>query len=408
MRKVILMITVLIFTSHSNSQGWVQQNSGTTQHLRDVYFINQQTGYAVGGLSTGIVLKTTNGGTNWNQVNTGSNIISYSVFFINVQTGFITPPSITKTTDAGSNWTMSGASSCLDVFFLNNNEGYACGYTGRINKTTDGGNNWITQNSGVTHDLNSIFFINSVTGYAAGYYATEPNIFYRILRTTNGGNLWTIHQQGASQSTTQKAITFSDSITGYFIDGGSIYRSSNSGNNWAVVFTYNTLYAVNFPSPRFGFVVGDNGVILKTSDYGINWSPMISGVSNILYSVFFADTLVGYAVGHSGIIIKTTNGGVTFTEPIYTEIPNQFSLSQNYPNPFNPTTNFEFRIADFGFVNLTIYDVLGREVETLVNIEMKPGTYKADWNASNYPSGVYFYRLNTENFFDTKKMMLIK
>jgi hypothetical protein len=94
--------------------------------------------------------------------------------------------------------------------------------------------------------------------------------------------------------------------------------------------------------------------------------------------------------------------------PVSSEIPGEFSLSQNYPNPFNPATNFEFRIAGFGFVNLTVYDALGRQVETIVNQNLSPGTYKADWTASSYPSGVYFYRITSQDFTDIKKMILVK
>jgi hypothetical protein len=90
------------------------------------------------------------------------------------------------------------------------------------------------------------------------------------------------------------------------------------------------------------------------------------------------------------------------------EIAEEFSLSQNYPNPFNPATSFEFRIAEFGLAKLVIYDIMGREVATLVNEELRPGSYKADWDASSYPSGIYFYTLTAGSFTDTKKMVLIK
>ncbi len=89
-------------------------------------------------------------------------------------------------------------------------------------------------------------------------------------------------------------------------------------------------------------------------------------------------------------------------------IPSSYSLSQNYPNPFNPTTNFKFSIPQAEFVNLTIYDAMGRVVETLHNGELTPGTYEANWNASNYPSGVYFYKLSSADFNQTKKMILLK
>ena len=93
---------------------------------------------------------------------------------------------------------------------------------------------------------------------------------------------------------------------------------------------------------------------------------------------------------------------------INSEIPSSFSLSQNYPNPFNPTTNVQFSMFNFQFVTLKVFDILGREVVTLVNEKLSPGTYTVDWNASEYPSGVYFYRLQTEGFTETKKMSLIK
>ena len=95
-------------------------------------------------------------------------------------------------------------------------------------------------------------------------------------------------------------------------------------------------------------------------------------------------------------------------QPVSNEIQSEFSLSQNYPNPFNPVTNFEFHIADFGFVTLEIFDALGRNIETLVDSQLKPGTYRVDWTAVNYPSGIYFYSLKTNSFSDTKKMVLVK
>ncbi len=102
--------------------------------------------------------------------------------------------------------------------------------------------------------------------------------------------------------------------------------------------------------------------------------------------------------------------------PINNSIPVSFSLYQNYPNPFNPTTKIKFDIPLSRGVpegrgvltHMTIYDLLGREVATLVNENLLPGIYEAEWNASNYPSGVYFYKLQTETFNITKRMVLIK
>ena len=88
--------------------------------------------------------------------------------------------------------------------------------------------------------------------------------------------------------------------------------------------------------------------------------------------------------------------------------PEGYSLSQNYPNPFNPTTNFGFRIADFGLVTLKVYDLLGREVATIVNKELNTGNYKYQWNAGNLASGIYLYRIQSGNYSLTKKMILLK
>lgn len=89
-------------------------------------------------------------------------------------------------------------------------------------------------------------------------------------------------------------------------------------------------------------------------------------------------------------------------------IPNTFSLQQNYPNPFNPSTNIGFRIADRGFVSLKVFDILGNEVATLVNEEKPEGSYEVTFDAAELPSGIYFYKLQSGGFIETKKMLLLK
>ncbi len=97
--------------------------------------------------------------------------------------------------------------------------------------------------------------------------------------------------------------------------------------------------------------------------------------------------------------------GVTQTS---SEIPAEYMLYNNYPNPFNPATKIKFDIPKGGFVKLTVYDAIGREIEELISKELSPGSYETAWNADGYTSGIYFYRLETRNYIDTKKMMLIK
>ena len=104
---------------------------------------------------------------------------------------------------------------------------------------------------------------------------------------------------------------------------------------------------------------------------------------------FFSNSFVG--------ILKNSN-----------DLPDKFELFQNYPNPFNPTSNIKYQIAKSSFVKMVVYNILGEEVATLVNEKLQPGTYEVEWDASIYPSGVYFYKLETETFSDTKKLILLK
>lgn len=90
------------------------------------------------------------------------------------------------------------------------------------------------------------------------------------------------------------------------------------------------------------------------------------------------------------------------------EIPTEFKLYDNYPNPFNPSTNIKFALPEGGTVSVKIYDALGKEVAVLVNQSLEAGVYIAKWDASSYSSGIYFFILHTENFRDTKRMLLIK
>ena len=106
------------------------------------------------------------------------------------------------------------------------------------------------------------------------------------------------------------------------------------------------------------------------------------------------------------VSLKLIPDGITSSEEPLTV--SDYSLSQNYPNPFNPTTNIGFRIINSGFVNLKVYDVLGREVATIVNEEMQAGKYEIEFNSEGLTSGIYFYTLTAGSFTETRKMILMK
>jgi hypothetical protein len=105
--------------------------------------------------------------------------------------------------------------------------------------------------------------------------------------------------------------------------------------------------------------------------------------------------------------IQDTYSAITAVETI-SSLPKSYKLSNNYPNPFNPSTTIKFSIPKQSFVTLKVYDLLGREVASLVNKELQAGSYKTQFNASNLASGVYLYRLNAGGFVQTKKLMLMK
>lgn len=94
------------------------------------------------------------------------------------------------------------------------------------------------------------------------------------------------------------------------------------------------------------------------------------------------------------------------------EIPKEFMLHQNYPNPFNPFTKIKFDIPNGTrqnvFTQLKVFDILGREAVTLVSEQLNPGSYEVDWNASNFTSGIYYYKLKAGNYLEGKRMVLIK
>ncbi len=115
-----------------------------------------------------------------------------------------------------------------------------------------------------------------------------------------------------------------------------------------------------------------------------------------------------------GTILHTTNGGVTFIEnETNRSQPNKFLLSQNYPNPFNPVTKIKYTIPENlsdgrQEVILKVYDILGREVATLVNEEKPAVEYEVEFNGANLPSGIYFYQLRAGEYSETMKMVLLK
>ena len=229
---------------------------------------------------------------------------------------------------------------------------------------------------------------------------------------------------------------------------GNVYTSENCGSGYP--FPLDSLNAkkgdsvsVCFDNPGIKYYCSDTGYInLFVSQWKSKSFTIAHAAGGEVGTYVMGIGYYGYSWAESawwweellqGCVINGVVYGDTTTlvgvNPVSGEVPATFSLSQNYPNPFNPSTKIKFNIApplrtngaplplsggdvpavagSVG-VKLTIYDALGRDVATLVNEQLKPGTYEADWDGTNFPSGVYFYKLMAGDFVTTKKMVLIK
>jgi ligand-binding sensor domain-containing protein len=188
----------------------------------------------------------------------------------------------------------------------------------------------------------------------------------------------------------------------------TVYNTSNSGlpDNWVLAI------AIDGGGNKW---IGTYGGGLAKFD-GVNWTVYKTSNSGLPDNYVLAIAIDGQGnkwIGTDGGGLAVYREGGVIIPPVEVknesnEIPKKFSLYQNYPNPFNPTTTIEFDIPERTNVKLTIYDILGREVETLIDKELEPGKYKINFNATNLPSGVYFYTLKTPKSIQTKKMLLIK
>ena len=116
---------------------------------------------------------------------------------------------------------------------------------------------------------------------------------------------------------------------------------------------------------------------------------------------------VGWGVGFDNVY-KTTNGGVVSAEGDEFTIPSSFTLAQNYPNPFNPSTTVRYELPERALVTLTVYNVLGQNVATLVSEEKEPGVHQVQFDGAGFASGLYFYRLKAGGFVETRKLVLLR
>lgn len=447
MKKIVLLVVFyfLLMSTCNSQQGWfVSCSSQPLGTLRDIFFIDSLTGWIT--QDEGKLIKTTDGGFSWVQYNSGSVYDLNAIKFINALTGwaaggkveyaypFVWNHSvIVKTTNGGINWitqfyTTPGGPPFSSISLVSDTVLFVSGggqpsttnnIFGILFKTYNGGTNWICDSlvTGVIQ-LTSNCFINSQTGWVDGYITNYPPAPYQIyvLKTTNSGVNWFnayCDSVQANHSLFLKLV-FLDFNTGY-LNAGLLKKTTNGGYNWNNIDSLNTysLSDIFFISKDTGWIC--KNPIKRTNNGGLNWTNQT--IPNTTQKLFFINSLTGWAIGNSPrVVLKTTTGGVTFINSLSSNIPDRFELYQNFPNPFNPITKIKFDITS-GFpsgahgndkVVLKVFDITGKEVATLVNESLKPGTYEVTFDGTQYTSGVYFYRLSTSDFTETKKMLMIK
>jgi hypothetical protein len=226
------------------------------------------------------------------------------------------------------------------------------------------------------------------------YYAgpTTGSIFWQdAIKLNVTGNLFNINLNAYPVNNTGGSIIVS----------GGVYTAPPENFNWlkdAIVYA------------KIGNVFKGFGISRGGGLYDVNNIPQGSYqffCDRMGYRSAQRDTIVGSVniVNFNFYLLNVNIIGIT---PISSEIPKTFILKQNYPNPFNPSTNIVVAVPKKSSVKLVVFDMLGRQVEILVNEELSPGSYKINWDASKYSSGIYFYKMVTGDFTDTKKMILIK
>lgn len=420
-----------ILKTTNSGTNWLQLSSGVVLaqgELRGISFYNSTTGLSVGvnfeisGMPNGLIFKTTDGGTTWIQQLSEARYFLDKVQFINQNKGIIVgsyEPSlgvlqglILSTSNGGATWLpqiISQVDIIADLSLTDSNNGTVVGANGAIWRTTNGGTTWNEQSSGTTYSLNGVSFIDTDNGMAVG----ENGI---ILRTTNGGDIW--YEQNAGPFIDFYDVQMLTVDICYSIAMQGIYKTTDGGSTWQHISNHSG-NSLNFIDVNHGTIVAGEGCpnIFRTTDGGINWSSQFSRTNYPLHDVYFVSIDKGWVVGKYGTILHTTNGGVTFIDQEIEETKfNSSLLSQNYPNPFNPSTVISYQLPVIGFVTLKVYDILGREVATLVNEEKPAGEYEVEFDATNLPSrqgsaltsGIYFYQIKAGEFSETRKMVLLR
>jgi hypothetical protein len=212
------------------------------------------------------------------------------------------------------------------------------------------------------------------------------------------------------------AVDFLDDATGFIAGAsGTILKTTNGGTSWTRSTTATTrdLFVVTGATANTVWAIGDSGLILCSTDRGVTWFPEFSNTGYDLFGLYVVSDSLAWICGDNGTILSNRSAPImSSVEKRNTEhersISGEFSLLRNFPNPFSSRTAVSYQLSTYSFVDLRVYDVLGREVAVLVNAQQPPGMYRATWDAGELPSGIFFYRLSVGSVTKIARMNLVK
>jgi photosystem II stability/assembly factor-like uncharacterized protein len=423
-----------VFKSSDAGNTWFQSNLAYCD-VSNYDFISNAAEHLMATQYPWFIKTTTDDGENWFIPNFDppyNNINGYSYFDTNPSNkdeAYLTDYVKTyKTIDAGLNWQQTNPFTNSTALWYNK-------FNSNIIFGSDGVNTWRTIDNGANWEM--------ISEIIPGYYVFDPqndstiyaySVVIHLLKSTDMGSTWQLKTNGLIQPGTGNpasvrgvAVRKDNPDILYCVQGfdGGISKSTDGGENWFQIdSSFRTLKTTMSVSSIYldenkpgRFYVSTNGNGSFTNDYswgglfltendGLTWRRLFTGrvtdlkadnsnPKNIYFNTYFG-------------IMKIPDTLTTDIREEQNLIPKDFVLFQNYPNPFNPNTEISWQSPVGGWQTIKIFDILGREITTLVNEYRPVGKYEVNWNAANLPSGVYFYKLQTGNFVETKKMLLLK
>ncbi len=402
--KSIILSFLLIFTLHQiGLSQWEEINISTAINLSSVHFLNEDTGFVVGGNK---IFKTTDGGMTWETSFTAGDLFSFEdVLLVDenkvfaVGKNFDTNLSvIANTKNNGDSWTLvdvASTSFLSSIFFSSPTTAYCSGSGGVILKSTDAGESWETLDSGTSAFLQSIYFVNDLVGMAVGGGPANG----LILKTQDGGLSW--NPVSSPSNNYFQSVFFVEDQIGYIVGwNGEILKTEDCGSTWIIQnsVAMNGNLEVTFTDANTGYIVGgssNESLIQKTENGGDLWEDISPDISAGLIGVYFPSFEVGYAVGANGTVVKTKSGGVlTSTNNLFSKP--DFRL---FPNPTSNRVSIE-SLEKEPILRIRIFDETGK----LIGVKEDQST-RMELDFLAYPAGVYYLECLTENRRSISKLV---